>query len=233
VAEEAVMPALFAYLIALGLLFGAGYGALNWLAEPEPVKVSARVKSKTKLQPTYGTHSPEIPEATPQAGKPAEAKSSETKSSAYDAAPSPRDQQMPSHAEPSAAADNRATQPEPAAPQPAATPGKEIPTPAKEIRSANAAISSEEAKPKVDEVKPRAEQTARPAVRADPPKNVQSDASSASAPAPIDRSSRRTHARQASNHVERRKLAVMTLRTIEFPDGRRITQLIPYGGGER
>jgi hypothetical protein len=25
----------------------------------------------------------------------------------------------------------------------------------------------------------------------------------------------------------------MTLRTIEFPDGRRITQLIPYRGGER
>ena len=25
----------------------------------------------------------------------------------------------------------------------------------------------------------------------------------------------------------------MTLRTIEFPDGRRVTQLFPYRGGER
>ena len=39
-----LMPALFAYLIAVGLLLGGGYGALNWLAAPEPVKVAARSK---------------------------------------------------------------------------------------------------------------------------------------------------------------------------------------------
>jgi hypothetical protein len=40
------MPALFAYLVAVGLLLGGGYGALSWLAAPEPVKVVAKAKPK-------------------------------------------------------------------------------------------------------------------------------------------------------------------------------------------
>src|SRR5258708_32492773 len=40
------MPALFAYLIAVALLLGGGYGALNWLAAPEPIKVVAKAKPK-------------------------------------------------------------------------------------------------------------------------------------------------------------------------------------------
>jgi hypothetical protein len=36
--------------------------------------------------------------------------------------------------------------------------------------------------------------------------------------------------RQTSRHSEKPALALMTLRTIEFPDGRRATQLIPYHG---
>ena len=40
------MPALFAYLIAVTLLLGGGYGALNWLATPEPVKVVAKATPK-------------------------------------------------------------------------------------------------------------------------------------------------------------------------------------------
>ena len=38
------MPALFAYLIAVGLLLGGGFGALSWRAAPEPVKVAAKAK---------------------------------------------------------------------------------------------------------------------------------------------------------------------------------------------
>src|ERR1700694_4995872 len=52
------MPALFAYLIAVGILLGGGYGALNWLAAPEPVKVVARAKPKPK--PHYEATSPEV-----------------------------------------------------------------------------------------------------------------------------------------------------------------------------
>ena len=40
------MPALFAYLIAVALLLGGGYGALNWLTTPEPVKVVATATPK-------------------------------------------------------------------------------------------------------------------------------------------------------------------------------------------
>src|ERR1700693_5595341 len=45
------MPALFAYLIAVALLLGGGYGALNWLATPEPVKIVA--KAKQPASPRY------------------------------------------------------------------------------------------------------------------------------------------------------------------------------------
>ena len=40
------MPALFAYLIAVTVLLGGGYGALNWLATPEPVRVVAKATPK-------------------------------------------------------------------------------------------------------------------------------------------------------------------------------------------
>ena len=36
------MPALFGYLCALCLLLGGGYGALSWLAAPEPAHVVRR-----------------------------------------------------------------------------------------------------------------------------------------------------------------------------------------------
>ena len=39
--------------------------------------------------------------------------------------------------------------------------------------------------------------------------------------------------RQANNRFDKRKLAVMTLRTIEFPDGRRVTRLISYQGRDQ
>jgi hypothetical protein len=38
---------------------------------------------------------------------------------------------------------------------------------------------------------------------------------------------------QRTNHRSERKLALMTLRAIQFPDGRQVTQLIPYRGRER
>jgi hypothetical protein len=44
---------------------------------------------------------------------------------------------------------------------------------------------------------------------------------------------KRPSQRQASRPPERRALALMTLRTIEFPDGRRATMLIPYRDNRR
>jgi hypothetical protein len=212
------MPALSAYLIALCLLFGAGYGALNWLAEP-PVKMAAKPKSKSKSQPSYQqapssyqARSQEITEASLPANKSDES-SAASKSSIddYDVASASRDQH--SQAQPSLATDDPAMQP--AIASPAA---------GNEIRSANAETRSDEAKPR------KADPSVKHAVPADPPTSQPSSA--ASAPGAIDRPSNRSHSRQAGGHFEKRKLVAMTLRTIEFPDGRRITQLIPLGGGE-
>lgn len=209
------MPALFAYLIALGLLFGAGYGALNWLAEP-PVKMAAKAKSKSKSQSSYQqapssyqAPSQEIAEASPPASKPD--KSSVTSTANDHDAAAAKDQKIPSQPQPSLATDDPAMQP--AIASPAA---------GNEIRSANAEMPSDDGRRKADpSVKPMA---------ADPPRSQ--PFSAASAPAALDRSSKRSHSRQAGSHVEKRKLVAMTLRTIEFPDGRRITQLIPLGGGD-
>ena len=64
------MPALFAYLIAIGLLLGGGYGALNWLAAPEPVKVLRKVKPKA----TQPSSSEARLNAFPEANQPANAR---------------------------------------------------------------------------------------------------------------------------------------------------------------
>ena len=212
------MPALFAYLIALGLLFGAGYGAMNWLAEP-PVKVAAKAKSKSKSQPSYQqapsssyqAPSQEIAEASPPASKSDQGSVTPTANN-HDAASASKDQKIPSQAQPSLATDDPAMQP--AIASPAA---------GNEIRSANAEMPS-------DDGRRKAEQAIKPSVAADSPRSQPSSA--ASAPAALDRPSKRPHSRQAGSHVEKRKLVAMTLRTIEFPDGRRITQLIPLGGGD-
>ncbi len=211
------MPALFAYLIALGLLFGAGYGALNWLAEP-PVKVAAKAKSKSKSQPSYQqapssyqAPSQEIAEASPPASKSDQSSVMPTAND-HDAASTSKDQKIPSQAQPSLATDDPAMQP--AIASPAA---------GNEIRSANTELPS-------DDGRRKAEPSVKPSVAADPPRSQPSSA--ASAPAALDRPSKRSHSRQADSRVEKRKLVAMTLRTIEFPDGRRITQLIPLGGGD-
>jgi hypothetical protein len=52
------MPALFAYLVALCLLLSGGYGALNWLSQPEQVKVAAKAHPKPKLSLSYEAEPP-------------------------------------------------------------------------------------------------------------------------------------------------------------------------------
>jgi hypothetical protein len=44
------MPALFAYLVAIGLLLGGGYGALTWLAAPEPLRVVTKAPKQAPRQ---------------------------------------------------------------------------------------------------------------------------------------------------------------------------------------
>jgi hypothetical protein len=57
---------LFAYLLAIGLLLGSGFGALSWLAAPEPVKVTAKARPARPSPPHYpeNLETPTAPEAT-------------------------------------------------------------------------------------------------------------------------------------------------------------------------
>jgi hypothetical protein len=194
------MPAFFAYLIALCLLLGGGYGALNWLAAPELANVAAKARPKAKL-PSYEASSVQISKVNPSVASSAEG----TSSPADDGnVPSSIARAALHEAETSAGVD-RAVQSEIAQPRPD-----------QQSRSSNAKVYSEEAK-----------RTGPKAVRAGKAASPRALAAFASStPGNVARTLKLP--RQASNRSEKRTLALMTLRTIQFPDGRRVTQLIPY-----
>ena len=196
------MPALFAYLLAVGLLLGGGYGALSWLAAPEPVKVV--VKAKPKQPPRDEASS--------------EATSFKTSSLAIndrDHAVSANDPPSPARSEARVAPSEQGAEPE-----------SSEPASAQQSR-VKAEVSSAEAQQEVRQ----------PALAALPVSASNAQAAATSPPgvaATTARPAKRPHARLASGgHSEKSRLALMTLRTIEFPDGRRVTQLIPYRNGGR
>jgi hypothetical protein len=229
----ALLPALFAYMIALGLVLGGGYGALSWLAAPEPVKVVAKAKPKPASAHTASIPEPNLSERSqPQAVEAARAK------------PASNDQpksDKPQSSEPGTrvaareqgAESNQAesTQSEQAADQQAAMHTEASSAEATRSSRAEAApetaplASQREPGPEVKESKQehKQQQNKQPAEAAPPPTT-----SVAAAAKP-----KRPHSRQASRPSEKRALALMTLRTIEFPDGRRVTQLIPYRDNRR
>lgn len=215
-----VMPALFAYLIAVGLLLGGGYGALSWLAAPEPVKVAEKAKPKRPPPSHYDeANSEEISQAASVA-------------SSSDASPS------------SIVDDNGAA---PASNEPPPSPragsgpaanegGAQVQTsePARDQKnlSANAEASPDEVKQGAESPPSEAKLPA-PAASAVSPDNQNIAASAAPAVKPAKRSHARQAAGRSQRFAERRAPAVMmTLRTIEFPDGRRVSQLIPYRSAE-
>lgn len=215
------MPALFAYLIAVGFLLGGGYGALSWLAAPEPVKVVAKAKPELprRAEAKFETSSPETsslsekissgpgaPEIT-DSGRAMASGSSELTSSEL---PAPQSIS-------SAAATERG-----ASAETSSSPRSQ------QSRSAHAEITSAEA----NQPAPVVSAQVLPAQVLSPasPGNQQASASAA----PAAKTSKRPHVRQATGgRSEKSALAPMTLRTIEFPDGRRVTQLVPYRSGER
>jgi hypothetical protein len=198
------MPALFAYLIAMGLLLGGGYGALNWLTAPEPIKVAA--KAKPKSPPRYAAS----PAASPS--EPISLSINDGDHAASDSniqSPSPRARIEASEQ---------------------ATPGMPLTPPQDEqSRSADKVFSPPEPKQRaeISPVNDATQGAAHPAQAVSSTSANKQPASTAAVapPKPVKRT-----LRQASRHFEKPALALMTLRTIEFPDGRRATQLIPYRG---
>jgi hypothetical protein len=198
------MPALFAYVIVVGLLLGGGYGALSWLAAPEPVKVATTVKAKPPRR--FETAAAETPLA---ATGPKQTDNSDK--TAPDSDSVSNDQAAPA-ASP-AAADQ--------------VPAVEASSPAtqQEIRSAHAEAPVEGQLP------------AQPAAPLTPPARVVPKLAASALSAAPAKTLKRPHLRLASRQPERpaakRRLALMILRTIQYPDGRRVSQLLPYRGGGR
>jgi hypothetical protein len=200
------MPALFAYLIAVGLLLGGGYGALNWLAAPEPVKVAEKAKPPSHREPKREAMS--------------EVSSSETSSGAQNLDQSEQAMARPNDETPSPSAPSEENA---VAREQGAAQAADISNSTQErARTANAQIPSTQS----------LQQSGPPAVQPAPARSAVSTGSKraavSSAQAEAARAAKRQHQRQASNRPEKSGLALMILRTIQLPDGRRITQLLPY-----
>jgi hypothetical protein len=241
------LPALFAYLVAVMLLLSGGYGALNWLAAPEPIKVAVKVKPKAvphyevippiadsadaSTTPSTATISPAADESRDTASR--DTTSEKNASAASVSEPLPE----PANSQPEIANKQPSEQTSPDRPAANSKPVQDS-----KVRAARAEAPAAGPQQIVSDTKREASKDvqafspSRPEFQP-PPGRPQAVASvdSAAATKPVNRprlnqTSRRS-ARPAA--AERRPLALMTLRTIEFPDGRRATRLIPYRDAER
>jgi cytoskeletal protein RodZ len=219
------MPALFAYLIALGLLLGGGYGALSWLAAPEPVKVVA------KARPTPRPHFDEASRETASEPSGQQAEQKPQKASPETIGQSDRIAvgSVPPPIAPPAEASTASTQQDA---QAGAQAEVSLPTQTQAAAPAqvqqnpagNARMSSAEIGPPPEQPQP---------VQAASTGSQATAASTAAAAVAKTAKPKRPHQQRLASRSEKPALALMTLRTIEFPDGRRVTQLLPYRDGDR
>jgi hypothetical protein len=212
------MPALFAYVIAVGLLLGGGYGALSWLAAPEPVKVAAaRVKAKP---PQRYEATSEAPSATTTASQ---INNDDNDKAALDSdkAASASNDQPPSEV-PVAS--------QPVASQNALTESSSAATP-HQIRSARAEVAPVEQKLPAKQPYPQTVAAPKPVPLATA--KMEASVPSAAGSKIVKRPHLLQAGRQPEKPPEKRRLALMILRTIQYPDGRRVSQLLPYRGGGR
>ena len=241
------MPALFAYLVAVTLLLGGGYGALTWLAAPEPVKIAAKVKpkrvrhyetippisdpSETSTTTSSATNAPESDGSNESASGYARAK--DVVSVTDDLAPSLPSTNDPPKSDTRAEVNehvNKQINEQASGDGPAA-----IPDPVQDRnRAARAEAPVTETKRKISEGTQPSPSRPSPPESSGRPQSVAS-ADSATGAKVVNRSrlSRADRHSERSAHAERRGLVRMTLRTIEFPDGSRETRLIPYRDGGR
>lgn len=209
------MPALFAYLIAVGLLLGGGYGALSWLAAPEPMKVVAKAKPKPHFEASGDTASV-VPDSqqTPNNGD-AAAAASDSDKAAYTSNPQP----------PSPGSEVIAgMEPQPEAWGPPAD---------LHLRAAHG-VGPVQQKPHAQLAEHRpTTAVAVPPVSSDTPPMASSSSSAAGAKMVTRSSHLREASRRPQRPAEKRRLMLMTLRTIQYPDGRRVSQLLPYRGSRQ
>jgi hypothetical protein len=259
------MPALFGYLVVIGLLLGGGYGALNWLAAPEPVKVATKAAHNPSPSPRFPpgpeVKSSDSASATPSPFELNEKSGSNDRSSSAQPQAHTAAEEQSTHAGVSAPAeDGPSLSTDVQTPPVGATEAGHEASDGVRATTANA--------PSTEATKPT-----RKMALASP-----GDAQAASSTAPVTatKTAKRRNVRQASRHQDdhhyndrrydhyndhaeqfdrhsaeqhpgsagqqyggesyrgqqdylaNRPLALMTLRTIEFPDGRRVSQLVPY-----
>jgi hypothetical protein len=225
------MPALFAYLIAVGLLLGGGYGAVSWLAAPEPVKVVAKGKQKppsTDAQKSASTDAAVI--SAPASGKsPPQAGDSAIKPASND---KPQASDKPQSTEPARVTtreqggSNEGANSNPD--QPIVAHAETAPAETTQSPAPRAAVVPQRKEEYKQENRQESRQDNRRPVEGASASGTALNGASAAAAKP-----KRPSQRQASRSPEHRGLALMTLRTIQFPDGRRATMLIPYRGDNR
>jgi hypothetical protein len=180
------MRALAAYLIALCLLLGGGYGALNWLsAAPTVTHVGPRVKAKSN-PPSYELHS-ESPHAisSPNAFDVGAAEPTKSYTDDYRAPASSISRPGATEVNGTLSGDRRVD-------------NGDRTTPHRVQSASNGKVVANEVAPKLNRTfaaRGKAVKTTHP---------------------------------QPAGRSDKRRLVLMTLRTIQFPDGRQTTRLIPY-----
>jgi hypothetical protein len=179
------MPALFAYLLAIGLLLGGGYGALTWLAAPEPLRVVTKAPKQAPRQPAGSEGRPDVEQP----------KMDSMAANDGERATVGASRQFTPQAPEAVAPARQAASTE----QPVEKPPADAETPPTETNRTSASV--------------RKVSTSGHAIE-------------------LARTSR-SRPRSTGDRPAPRKLRLMTLRTIEFADGRRVTWLLPYRSSAR
>ncbi len=246
------MPAFFAYLVAVVLLVSGGYGALNWLAAPEPIKVAVKVKPKAVphyevIPPIAGpsdasttastaTNLPVTDESRDTASRDTTPEQTASAASVSEPLPEPANSQ-PEIDNPAGV--NKQASEQTSRDRPAAN---SKPVQDSKVRAARAEAPAAGPRQIVSDTKREASKDVQPSSPSrpelqQPPSRPQAVASvdSGAGTKPVNRQRPIQTSRRSERPApaERRPLTMMTLRTIEFPDGRRETRLIPYRDAER
>lgn len=244
------MPALFTYLIVVALLIGGGYGGLSWLAAPEPTKVASNAPPKSSpphhypAEPEFKPLESTSANYTPSRSEPVSADSGGEKEGWNEKQSSPQPELDPARGQ---GREAEVSAPAPDRPSPAMNVQA---SPVRELETGN------EAKESVGRAKEGAS-SAQPKKQIGKPSTLPVSAAKTATQryvreASTDHRDHRNNAKwrdradaeqhhgylgqdfagrrygEQREYPRSRALALMRLRTIEFPDGRRISQLLPY-----
>ena len=230
------------------LLLSGGYGALNWLAAPEPIKVAVKVKPKAvphyEVIPPIADSADASTTASSATNPPAADTASSDTASEKTASATSVSEPLPGPANNQPEIDNPAGANKQASAQTDRDRPAAISEPAHDskIRAARAETPATGPRQIVSGTKRETSKDVQPPAPSRPDlqqplgrSQTVASVDSAAGTKPVNRPRLNQTSRRSERPApaERRPLALMTLRTIEFPDGRRAIRLIPYRDAER